>query len=112
MAQPTAHLGCTAQPAAPRLQACTACHCTEQHEIKSITRDYGTVKRRGKHESWEAAAGVPRRGVSQHACFISVRASGPHGEAEALGSRPPDLEVALATGCVVMLVGTPQEGPL
>lgn len=29
MDQPTTHLGCMAEPIAPRLQTCTACYCSE-----------------------------------------------------------------------------------
>ena len=43
---------------APRLQTCTECCCTKEHEIKSSTRENDAIKRSCEHEMHEAAAGL------------------------------------------------------
>ena len=59
MAQPTAHPSCGGQPMAPRPQACEAWDCTEQHEMKSSTRQSDAMRRCRRHlKVSEAAASI------------------------------------------------------
>lgn len=51
------------------LQACTARYRTKQHEIKSSPRDSGTMKRWGRPERYEAAAGVTHGCFTANFCF-------------------------------------------
>lgn len=69
MGQPTTHLGCRGQPITPRLQACTACDCTKQHEVKSNARENDAIKRHSKHKVCEAAAGVLQHTVLRQTFF-------------------------------------------
>lgn len=70
MVQPTTHLGQVVQPIASRLQTYTACYYTKQHEIKSSTRENNTIKRRSKHQIYEAAARVTQHTVLHKTSFF------------------------------------------
>lgn len=63
-------LGYTVQPITPRLQACTACYCTKQHNIKLSTRENDEIQRLHKHKMYEAAASVTRHTVLQYFFYI------------------------------------------
>lgn len=49
---------------APGLQVCTACYYTEQHKIKSSTREDDAMKRPDKHKMYEADTSTPHPTIS------------------------------------------------
>lgn len=58
-------------PSVPRLQACTACSCTRQHDINSSRRENNAVERRGEHQMYAAAARITQLTVVQQTFSFS-----------------------------------------